>query len=182
MEVFYNIYIKYWGVKMKKGILIILLFIVWIFLTWPFSKYGFDWQVLAAGFFISVIAGLIFGEGFTESPNKFLDIKRYFWAICYIPVLIFWCIVANFDVAYRVLHPNLPIRPGIVKVKTKLKNKSALTVLANSITLTPGTMSVEICPEGFLYIHWINVKTSNIDEATEMIVKKFEKILERIFE
>ncbi|HOK56804.1 MAG TPA: Na+/H+ antiporter subunit E [bacterium] len=166
---------------MKKGILGILLFIAWIFLTWPF-KYGIDWQVILAGILISILVGMIFGEGFTESPHKFFDIKRYLWAIGYIPVLIFWCIVANFDVAYRVLHPNLPIRPGIVKVKTRLKNKSALTLLANSITLTPGTMSVEIDPDGFLYIHWINVKTDDIEKATEIIVRKFEKIIERIFE
>ena len=167
---------------MRKGILIVLLFVAWIFLTWPFGEYGIDWQILIAGFFISVIAGLIFGEAFTENPHKFFGIKRYLWAIAYIPVLIYWCIIANLDVAYRVLHPNLPIRPGIVKVKTKLKSKSGLSALANSITLTPGTMSVEIDPEGYLYVHWINVKTDDIEKATEMIVRKFEKILERIFE
>lgn len=166
---------------MKKGILIVLLYIAWIFLTWPFGK-GFDWQVLVAGLFISILTGFIFGEGFTESPHKFFSIKRYFWAIAYIPVLIFWCIIANLDVAYRVLHPNLPIKPGIVKVKTKLKSKSGLTALANSITLTPGTMSIEVDPDGYLYVHWIYVKTDDIEKATEIIVRRLEKILERIFE
>lgn len=166
---------------MKKGILIILLFIAWIILTSPFAK-GFDWQILIVGLFISIFAGLIFGEGFTESPHKFFGIKRYFWAILYLPYWFWYCILANLDVAYRVLHPNLPIRPGIVKVKTKLKSKSGLTALANSITLTPGTMSVEIDPEGYLYVHWIYVKTDDIEKATEIIVRRFEKILERIFE
>ncbi len=167
---------------MKKGILTILLFIAWLFLTWPFTIYRIEWQSIIVGIFISIFAGLIFGDGFTESPHKFFGIKRYFWAILYIPVVIWWCILANFDVAYRVLHPNLPIKPGIVKVKTKLKSKSGLTVLANSITLTPGTMSVEIAPEGFIYVHWIYVKTDDIEKATEIIVRRFEKILERIFE
>jgi multicomponent Na+:H+ antiporter subunit E len=167
---------------MKKGVLIILLFIAWILLVWPFSKFGVDYQSIIAGIFICILSGFIFGEGFTESPHKFFGIKRYFWAIAYIPVLVFWCIVANLDVAYRVLHPNLPIRPGIVKVKTKLRSKSGLTALANSITLTPGTMSVEIDPEGYLYIHWIYIKADDIEKATEIIVRRFEKILERIFE
>lgn len=167
---------------MKKGILIILLFISWIFLVWPFGKYGIDWQSLIAGIFICIISGLIFGEAFTESPCKFFGIERYFWAILYLPVITWQCILANFDVAYRVLHPNLPIRPGIIKVKTKLKSKSGLTALANSITLTPGTMSVEIDPTGYLYIHWIYVKTEDIEKTTEIIVRRFEKILERIFE
>jgi len=167
---------------MKKGILIVLLFITWIFLVWPFSRFGIDYQSITAGIFICIICGLIFGDGFTESPHKFFGIKRYFWAIAYIPVLIFWCIVANLDVAYRVLHPALPIRPGIVKVKTRLKSKSGLTMLANSITLTPGTMSVEVVPEGYLYIHWIYVNSDDIEKATEIIVRRFERILERIFE
>jgi multicomponent Na+:H+ antiporter subunit E len=92
-------------------------------------------------------------------------------------------IKANFDVAYRVVHPKLPIKPGIVKVKTRLKSDTGLTFLANSITLTPGTMSVDIDREnGYLYIHWINVKSADVEKATEIIVSRFEKILEKIFE
>jgi len=167
---------------MKKGILIILLFIVWILWVWPFRPDGIDYQSLIIGIVASIFSGLIFGEGFTESPHKFFGIKRYLWALYYIPVFIYACIKANIDVAYRVLHPGLPIRPGIVKVKTKLKSKTGLTVLANSITLTPGTMSVEIDQSGYIYIHWIYVRTEDIEKATEEIVKPFEKILERIFE
>jgi len=86
-------------------------------------------------------------------------------------------------VAYRVCHPDLPINPGIVKVKTTLKSDTGLTFLANSITLTPGTMSVDIDQEnGFLYIHWIDVKDKDIEKATEIIVKTFEDVLRRIFE
>lgn len=168
---------------MKKGVLSILLFIAWIFLTWPFSKFGIDWQILMAGLVVSIICGFIFGEGFTESPHKFFGFKRYLWAIVYLPYWLWYCILANLDVAYRVLHPRLPIRPGIVKVKTKLKSKSGITTLANSITLTPGTMTVDINPDdGYLYVHWINVKSEDIEKATETIVRRFEKILERIFE
>jgi multicomponent Na+:H+ antiporter subunit E len=92
-------------------------------------------------------------------------------------------IKANLDVAYRVIHPKLPIKPGIVKVKTKLRSEAALTYLANSITLTPGTFTIDVDQEnGYLYIHWIWVKSDDIEEATEIIVRRFEKILEKIFE
>jgi multicomponent Na+:H+ antiporter subunit E len=67
-----------------------------------------------------------------------------------------------------------------VKVRTKLKSGIGRTILANSITLTPGTMTVEIRDE-FLYIHWIDIKTDDIDTATEAIVSKFERHLEVIF-
>ena len=53
-------------------------------------------------------------------------------------------------------------------------------ILANSITLTPGTLTIDI-KEDTLYIHWIDVKTEDIDKATENIVRKFEKYLEKIY-
>lgn len=167
---------------MKKGVLFILLFIVWILLTWPFGN-TIDYQSIFVGLFISFFSSLIFGEKFTQSPHKFIGINRYFWAIVYIPVFLYYVLLANLDVAFRVLHPSLPINPGIVKVKTKLKSKSGITVLANSITLTPGTMSVDVDTEnGYIYVHWIYVRSQDIEKATEIIVRRFEKILKRIFE
>jgi multicomponent Na+:H+ antiporter subunit E len=77
----------------------------------------------------------------------------------------------------------LPIHPGIVKVRTKLTTDTALTFLANSITLTPGTMSVDIDKDnGILYIHWIDVKTKDVESATRIIVDRFEKVLKKIFD
>ena len=90
---------------------------------------------------------------------------------------------ANIDVAWRVIHPDIPIKPGIVKLKTTLKSETGLTFLANSITLTPGTLSVDIDQKnGFLYVHWIDVKDKDTEAATRIIVERFEKILRRIFE
>jgi len=89
-------------------------------------------------------------------------------------------IKSNIDVALRVLKPSLPINPGIVKTKTVLKSKMARMILTNSITLTPGTLTVDI--EGdILYIHWIDVQSADIEVATEKIVKKFENILVKIY-
>jgi len=68
-------------------------------------------------------------------------------------------------------------------VKTNLKSDIALTFLANSITLTPGTMCMEIDKEkGMLYIHWINVGTKDVEGATRIIAQKFENIIRGIFE
>lgn len=165
---------------MRKShvILFFLALLIWIFLTWPP-----DAQHLLVGILVSVFVSGITGDMFVKRPHVFKSINRYLWFLYYIPLFIWECIKANLDVAYRVTHPDLPIKPGIVKVKTTLKSDTALTFLANSITLTPGTMSVDIDPEGgFLYIHWINVKDEDIQKATEIIVKKFENILRRIFE
>ncbi|HOJ39411.1 MAG TPA: Na+/H+ antiporter subunit E [bacterium] len=167
---------------MKKTVLFVLSFVVWLFLTAPFHPQGVDWQSFGVGLVVSFLVGLIFGEMFTETPHKFLWVSRYLWALYYLPVFAYACLLANLDVAYRVLHPALPIRPGIVKVKSRLRSKSGLTALANSITLTPGTMSVEVTEDGYLYIHWINVLSQDVEEASRLIVERFERILERIFE
>ena len=82
--------------------------------------------------------------------------------------------------ARRVITPSLPINPGIVEVKTKLKSKMGRMILANSITLTPGTLTIDI-QDDILYIHWIDVQSEDIDEATKTIVRKFEKYLEKIY-
>jgi len=164
--------------KKSKIILFLLGFLIWSFLTWPP-----DYQHLIIGIFVSGFVSFMTGDMFVKRPYLFKHISRYLWFLYYIPLFIWECIKANVDVAYRVGHPDLLINPGIVKVKTTLKSDTALTFLANSITLTPGTMSVDIDAEnGFLYIHWIDVKDKDTQKATEFIVKKFEDILRRIFE
>jgi len=169
---------------MRKPVLFIVSFAIWWFLVWPydFQARAFDFQSIIAGVAVSLLVALLFSEVTIQSPKKWFGIKRYLWCIYYIPIFFLYCIKANIDVAYRVLHPKMPISPGIVKVKTTLRSDSARTALANSITLTPGTLTVDITEDGYLYIHWINVKQQDVGKATELIVKKFEKILKRIFE
>jgi len=123
------------------------------------------------------------GDMFVKRPYVFKHASRYLWFLYYLPIFIWECIKANIDVAYRVIHPKRPINPGIVKVKTTLKSDTALTFLANSITLTPGTLSVDIDQEkGYLYVHWIDVKQEDVEKATALIVQRFERILRKIFD
>lgn len=162
----------------RRSILFIIGFIVWCLLTWPP-----DLAHIIAGIIISLFVTMVTGDLFIQRPHVLIHGRRYIWFLYYIPVFLWECLKANIDVAYRVSHPGLPIKPGIVKVKTTLKSDAGLTFLANSITLTPGTMTVDIDREnGFLYIHWINVKAKDIESATEIIVRKFERILKEIFE
>lgn len=162
----------------SKIVLFIFGLVVWCGLVWPP-----DPQHIIVGFIVALIVAAMTGDLFVSRPHILKHPSRYFWFIVYIPVFLWGCLKANLDVAYRVFHPFVPINPGIVKVKTKLKTDIGLTFLANSITLTPGTFTIDIDKEkGFLYIHWIDVKTKDIDRATEIIVRPFERILERIFE
>ena len=163
----------------SRIILFILGFIIWGLLNWvP------DWQHMAVGVFAAALVAFLTGDLFVQRPHVLAHPERYFYFLFqYLPVFLWEVIKANIDVAYRVLHPALPIRPGIVKVRTTLKSDTALTFLANSITLTPGTLSVDIdTDKGFLYVHWIDVRAESVEEATKKVVERFEKILKRIFD
>jgi len=161
---------------MRRIILFLVAFILWLLLAWTLH-----WQSLVAGLGVAFLTALVFGHLWGKEHKKYFQLKRYFWFLVYLRYFLDACVRANLDVAYRVLHPRMPIKPGIVKVKTNLKTDIAKTCLANSITMTPGTLSVDIQDE-YLYIHWIYVYSPKTDEATRIIVERFEKLLARVFE
>jgi multicomponent Na+:H+ antiporter subunit E len=158
-----------------------LIFFVLMFITWLALCWSIDIQIIIGGVVAAGIATALFGDMWPKRPLHFGHPSRYFWFLIYIPVFIWYMVKANIDVAYRVLHANVPINPGIVKVKTDLKSEMGQTFLANSITLTPGTLTVDIV-DGNLYIHWINIRAEEPEEHTRIIVSRFERILRRIFE
>jgi len=163
----------------SRIVLFIIAFLVWCLLNWvP------DWQHLGVGVFIALFVAYMTGDFFVNRPHVFKHPFRYWYFIFYyLPVFLWECFKANVDVAYRVINPRLPINPGIVKVKTNLKTETGLTFLANSITLTPGTLTVDIDRDaGVLYVHWIDVKAKDVEAATKIVVERFEKILRKIFE
>ena len=167
---------------MRRLIYFVLAFVIWILLTWPFSEGKIDIQVVIAGLIASVIVAVLFHELLPKEYRVFISPVRLFWLLVYVPVFFYYIIKANLDVVYRALHPKMPIKPGIVKIKTILKTESGITALANSITLTPGTLTVDLTDDGFLYIHWINVKSDDIEQASKLIAQKFEWFLKKIFE
>jgi multicomponent Na+:H+ antiporter subunit E len=155
--------------------LFIILMLIWMALTLSVNK-----QELFLGIVVSFILSLALHKSFQIIGFPKVTIKKVFYLCIYIIILFKEIIIANFDVAYRVIHPKMPIKPGIIIIKTELRQDLAKMILANSITLTPGTFTLDI-DEDRLLIHWINVKTDNIDEATKIIGGKFEKYLKIIF-
>ena len=158
-----------------------LLYFVLMLAAWFLLTCSFDTQNIVAGVVVSILVVVFTGYLFFDTIRKIFDPRRIFWFLYYIPYFAWQIIKANLDVAYRVLHVNLPIRPGIVKVTTTLKSDLGLTFLANSITLTPGTLTVDIIGSD-LYIHWIYIHTDDPERQTEMIVSRFENILKKVFE
>lgn len=161
---------------MKPGIMLFLiLFIIWILLA------GTDWNELVAGGVAALLLSLVFIPKSALLGNLRLSPKSIIYSLLYILVFLRELVKSTLDVAGRVISPRLPINPGIVKVHTRLKNPLSRLILANSITLTPGTMTVETRGDYF-YVHWIDIRTDDIEGATKAIVSTFEKYLEVIFE
>jgi len=152
----------------------VFLFLLWLLLA------GTDPQELILGVGVSLLISILFSKQLSIYGEFRLSLKAFIYAIRYIFVFLGALIKSNLDVALRVIKPVIPINPGIVHVKTTLKSPLARLVLANSITLTPGTLTVETSGEDF-YIHWIDVQSADVNKATEAIVKSFEKYLEVIF-
>jgi multicomponent Na+:H+ antiporter subunit E len=162
---------------MKKRIAqFVIYLIMWIFLTWSLKL-----QDIMAGVVVALFVTILTRKLFLDDFLKIFSPLRFVLALLYIPYLVYYIFIANLDVAYRVLNPSLPINPGIVKVKTCLKNELARTILANSITLTPGTLTIEVDNEYF-YVHWINISSDDPDVQRRIILGRFERILRRIFE
>jgi len=161
---------------MRNIVFFFILLIFWIILTFDVSLIN-----ILVGTIASLITVLLFSRHFISDTRKIFQPMRYFWLIVFLFVFTWECLKANFDVAYRVLHPKMPIKPGIVKVKLGLKSEIAKTILANAITMTPGTITVDLIGDT-LYVHWIYVKSFDPEIYQNEVAGRFEKYIERIFD
>ncbi len=159
---------------MKYVATFIVLFGTWILLA------GFDSNDLIVGAITALVLSVVIASSVNYKVDIKLPVRLIVFLIIYLPVFIYHLILANLDIARRVLSIKIPLNPGIVKVKTDLKGDIAKLTLANSITLTPGTLTIDVVDED-LYIHCVDVKGKNEEEHKQNISASFEKILGVIF-
>ena len=144
-----------------------------------------SYEEIIFGVILSAIVGIIARKIFIKKDYRMGNPVRWFTFIAYIFGPFFVGMTkANFDVAYRVITGK--INPGIVKISPELKTDMGITILANSITLTPGTLSVDIDEDkNDLYIHWINVKKEALKKKPvdcKYVCGDFPKWIRRIAE
>jgi len=151
-----------------------------MFLFWLAYTSSFKFEEMLAGLVISIIIAYFNYESFSKKGFSADIFTRLIKLLIYIPVFIWEMIKANIDVARRVINPELPINPGIVAINTELKSDIGKMFLANSITLTPGTLTVDVIDD-IMYIHWIDVKTDNSEKQKNYISTKFENLLKGVF-
>lgn len=163
------------GPHRHRLILGLVVFALWMLLAW-----SPDLQEIIVGL---VVAGLIAAmplPGAMVYGEISLRFRKVIAFVAYLFVFLVAVVKSNLDVALRVLAPTLPINPGIVRVRTRLRSRLGRLLLANSITLTPGTISVAIEGED-IFVHWINVTATDVEESTRKIVDEFERYLEVSF-
>jgi multicomponent Na+:H+ antiporter subunit E len=138
-------------------------------------------DVLLVGAAVSAVITLLFpnaipffGDFRAGRPQAWLAAAGYFG------YFFKQLLISNLRLAAIVIAPSLPVSPGIVKVRTRLKTRMGRLLLANSITLTPGTLTVELEGE-WLYIHWVRVESIDVEKATAEIVAGFEHYLEVMY-
>jgi multicomponent Na+:H+ antiporter subunit E len=150
-------------------------FNIWL---WSFEEFIF-------GIILSAIVAGVARKLFVKKSFRMANPIRWFTFLAYVigPFLVGMA-KANVDVAYRVITGK--INPGIVKINPKLKTDLGATLLANSITLTPGTLTVDIDEDSNdLYIHWINVKKEALEKKPvdcKYVCGSFPKWVRRIAE
>ena len=159
----------------ERAVLFVTLLLFWVMLNGTLAVDSFIIGIVVSlGITLLFCSGLSFFTEFRATPQAFIAGILYY--IYFFKELI----KANFRLAAIVLSPSLPIKPGIVKVRTRLKSRMGRLMLANSITLTPGTLTIELEGE-WLYVHWVTVETTDIEEATAQIVAGFESYLEVMY-
>ncbi|MHC1611033.1 MAG: Na+/H+ antiporter subunit E [Candidatus Methanospirareceae archaeon] len=137
--------------------------IFWVLLSaWIiYIPQHYDLIEISKGIICSLIVTLISHELLVSKRGEKVLLKTL-RLIPYLGWELWQIVMANFDVAYRVIHPKMPIDPRIIEFETTLRSDFALTTLANSITLTPGTITILVKPEtGKFWVHAIAEKPAD---------------------
>ncbi len=153
---------------------------LWVFVRGP----ALTPAALAGSFLSGLGVGLAVAFTFRRLYLPRVDVARGLRAVppgtLYVLLFLKEVVVANLDVAYRVLHPGLPIEPDVVELPLRVQHDAAVTSLANSITLTPGTLTMDHDPEtNTLYVHGIIGRRR---EAVVSPIRRWEDLLLVVFD
>ena len=140
----------------------IIMFVFWIFLSGEFS-----FILLLTGIISSLLVSYISHDLLIGNGDMKLGLIRTIRFIKFLPWLLWQIVLANIDLAIRTLHPKMPINPMLINFKNNLKTDLGMVILANSITLTPGTVTIDVNENDF-FIHVISEKAAQSLISGEM--------------
>ena len=149
---------------------VLIMFAFWIFLSGEFS-----FILLLSGVISSLLVSYMSNDLLIGNGDMKLGLIRTIRFIRFLPWLLWQIVLANIDLALRTLHPKMPINPILINIKNNLKTDLGMVILANSITLTPGTVTIDVNENEFL-VHVISEKAAQslISGEMQARVKKIE--------
>lgn len=146
-------------------------------LLWLLLAGSLNPQELLAGGVVSAMVTLLFGSRFVVFTGFRFSWLAPVYILQYLGDFFLALVVANIELARRILTPSLPIRPEMVELKTNLKSPLGKMLLANTITLTPGTLTVDMRGDK-LEVHWVYCPPgTDTEQATALIAASIEKRL-----
>jgi multicomponent Na+:H+ antiporter subunit E len=151
-----------------------------LLLIWLVANDSLATEVVLVGAAIAALLAVLFAPFARVYADIRWTPRVMLYAVAFLAVFLWELVLANLNVARLVFSPRIRIRPGIVEIKTRLKSPMGRLALANAITLTPGTLVVDIRDDS-LFIHWIVVSSADPEAATRAIAGRFEKYLEVIY-
>lgn len=156
----------------RKVVTFFILFGVWCIFSGIFDVFHLTLGAISC-LIVTLISGDLFFSSEKITTSHIKDGLRF---IKYIPWLIYQIIISNIHVAYLVLHPKMPIEPQVIEYKAKLKKDISKVVFANSIILTPGTITMDISRDNVLLVHCISRKV-----ADDLLTGEMEKRVAKVF-
>lgn len=167
--------ISAWGVK---GFICLWLLLIFL---WIAANSSVSIDSVATGALISAVLAYIFCRRTDVWQSIRFTPSRLYHFILYTGVFAVELVRANLNMMRYVYSPRIDIKPGIVKVKIGLKSPVGRLALASSIALTPGSLVVDV-KDDVMFVHWLDVKTTDQDEATRIIAGPFAGHLEKTFD
>jgi multicomponent Na+:H+ antiporter subunit E len=152
-----------------------LLTFLFCLLLWMLLVGNLQRQELIAGGVVALVVTLAAGPRLWVLSGVRPSLSAPLHLLSYLAVFLVALVRANLDMARRVLSPSLPLRPAVVAVSTGLQSSLGRLLLANSITLTPGTLAVDV-QEDRLLVHWVDCAPgADLQAATRAIAESFER-------
>ena len=158
-----------------KSFFSFLITFIFMLISWIVLSGKFDPLLLVLGVLSSFIVAYFFYDLLTPAMEPGY-VVIFFRFICYIPWLLWEIMKANFHLLYISFHPhmNKVIDPHIFTFETNLKSDIAITTMANSITLTPGTITITADTAGVFCVHAIDRESA--ESLPGIMLKKVANI------
>ena len=151
-----------------------------LFVIWMVANSALSVAVAVTGGVITLVLAYIFATSTDAWRNIRWTPASLYHFLAYTGTFVVELVRANISMMKYVYARRIDIKPGVVKVRTRLQSPIGRLALANSIALTPGSLVLDL-KDDTLFIHWLDVQSTDVDEATRVLVAPFETHLEKVF-